>query len=77
MPIPPPVPIVETLETSTIGSCYKLFVVANPPLFYGREGTNKAEKWLQEIEKASDIVELPESLKVKYGFYILVGDVGF
>ncbi|CAN6462677.1 unnamed protein product [Victoria cruziana] len=76
-PVPPPRPVVEEEpETSRIGGYYKLFVGANPPKFNGREGEDKAESWLVEIEKTFDIVALPDRLRTKFGTYMLIDDAG-
>lgn len=43
------------------GGYYKLFMDANPPRFNSREGEDKAESWLVEIDGAFDVIELPKS----------------
>lgn len=72
-PVPPPEPIVvEEPKVAPAGSYYTLFMGDNPLRFNGREGKDKIGSWLIEIDKAFDVVELLEQLKVKFGIYILV-----
>lgn len=47
----------------------------NPPQFCGKEETEKALEWLWKIEKAFDISELPDRLKLNFGIYMLAGNV--
>lgn len=51
------------------------YLWCKPMLFSGKEGEDKAESWLVEIEKAFDVIELSKKLKVRYGMYMLVEDV--
>lgn len=64
-PAPPPPPEMgELIETIPTTAYHKIFMSTKPPNFSSREGSDRADKWLKEIEKAFNIVEVPNRLKV-------------
>lgn len=63
----------KELEVLPTRSYYKLFMGASPK-FNGRDWEDKAHSSLVEIEKAFDVIELLERLKVRYDTYMLVDD---
>ncbi|CAN6477451.1 unnamed protein product [Victoria cruziana] len=66
-PLPPAVPVapVEPVEftgiTPTIAQ-HKAFIGTKPPRFIGREGPDQAEEWLEEVEKAFEMMDTPTHL---------------
>ncbi|CAN6472651.1 unnamed protein product [Victoria cruziana] len=62
--LPPaaPVELVEPVGITPTASQYKIFVSTKPPRFIGKEGPDKAKEWLEEVEKAFDIMEIPAQL---------------
>lgn len=62
-PLPPPPVIPEPTDTTPTAAYHKAFMSAKPLNFKGTEGSNKAEKWIREIEKSFNVIEVPERLK--------------
>ncbi|KAF3777051.1 Transmembrane protein, partial [Nymphaea thermarum] len=50
------------------------FMTMQPPVFTGDGSPDKAEAWIEEIERIFEVLEVPGSNKVKYGSYMLKGD---
>lgn len=73
-PAPPSPPVAaEPIDPTSTNIYHKAFFSVNPTKFQGKDGLDKAKKWLKEIEKAFDIIELPKRLKMKFGTYMIVG----
>ncbi|CAN6455374.1 unnamed protein product [Victoria cruziana] len=76
-PIIPPVIPVEQAETSGItptAAQYKAFMSTKPLRFNGKEGADRAEGWLEEVENAFDIMDIPLRHRVRFGTSLLVDD---
>ncbi|KAF3775812.1 hypothetical protein EJ110_NYTH49604 [Nymphaea thermarum] len=50
------------------------FMTMQPPIFTGDGSPDKAEEWIEEIERIFEVLEVPGGNKVKYGSYMLKGD---
>ncbi|KAF3772992.1 hypothetical protein EJ110_NYTH56417 [Nymphaea thermarum] len=50
------------------------FMSMQPPVFTGDGSPDKAEEWIEEIERIFEVLEVPGDNKVKYGSYMLKGD---
>ncbi|CAN6453895.1 unnamed protein product [Victoria cruziana] len=76
-PLPPPVVSVEPAEITAVTPTalqHKAFMGAKPPRFSGREGPDRAEEWLEEVEKTFDITDTPAQLWVRFGTFLLIDD---
>lgn len=74
-PTPPPNQVeAEDPKATPIEAYYKLFMGANPSKFNDRDRKDKTKSWLIEIEKAFNVIELLDRLKVRYKTYMLVED---
>lgn len=71
---PPTLAVVVPVEMPLAASHHKSFMSTKPPQFMGREGPDKAKEWLEKVEKALYIMEIPVRLWVRFSTYILVGD---
>jgi len=49
----------------------------NPPQFHGDVDPEKADLWLQEVEKILNVINCPEDSMVKYVTYLLLGDAEY
>ncbi|CAN6483532.1 unnamed protein product [Victoria cruziana] len=76
VPIPEAVPVepAEPAGITPTAAQYKAFMSTKPPRFTSREGADKAEEWLEEIEKAFDIMDTPVRHWVRFGTFLLVED---
>ena len=52
------------------------FKKLSPPTFNGMAGPDAAESWLDQIERAFIVMELPEDLMLNIGTYQLVDQAG-
>ncbi|KAF3785930.1 hypothetical protein EJ110_NYTH19151 [Nymphaea thermarum] len=50
------------------------FMTMQPPVFTRDGNPDKAEEWIEEIERIFEVLEVPGGNKVKYGSYMLKGD---
>ncbi|KAF3792379.1 hypothetical protein EJ110_NYTH10424 [Nymphaea thermarum] len=50
------------------------FMSMQPPVFTGDGSPDKAEEWIEEIERIFEVLEVPGGNKVKFGSYMLKGD---
>ncbi|KAF3781142.1 hypothetical protein EJ110_NYTH22189 [Nymphaea thermarum] len=53
---------------------FKQFLSMQPPVFTGDGSSDKAEEWIEEIERIFEVLEVPGGKKVNYGSYMLKGD---
>jgi hypothetical protein len=49
----------------------------DPPQFHGESEPEKADLWLQEIEKFFEVLRCPDGVKVTYASYLLLGDAEY
>ena len=49
----------------------------DPPRFQGSPDPEKANLWLQEVEKIFDVLNCQEDVKVGYATYLLVGEAEY
>ena len=49
----------------------------DPPKFYGEPNPDKADLWMQEIEKIFEALHCPNNVKVDYATYLLLGDAEY
>jgi hypothetical protein len=49
----------------------------NPPQFHGELDPEKADLWLQEVEKILKVMNCPEESNVNYATYLLLGDAEY
>ncbi|CAN6447220.1 unnamed protein product [Victoria cruziana] len=76
-PPPPPVAPAEPVEPTGItptAAQHKAFMSTKPPQFTGRKGADRAEEWLEEVEKAFDIMDIPVRHWVRFDTFLLVED---
>ncbi|CAN6463009.1 unnamed protein product [Victoria cruziana] len=78
-PLPPAVPVAPIEPAELIGitptaAQYKAFMGTKPPRFTGREGPDQAEEWLEEVEKAFEMMDTPARLWIRFGTFLLVDD---
>ena len=52
------------------------FKKLSPPTFNGMSGPDAAESWLDQIERAFVVMDLPDDLKLNLGTYQLVDQAG-
>ncbi|KAF3787666.1 hypothetical protein EJ110_NYTH22551 [Nymphaea thermarum] len=50
------------------------FMSMQPPVFTGDGSLDKAEEWIEEIERIFEVLEVPGGNKVNFGSYMLKGD---
>ncbi|KAF3772861.1 hypothetical protein EJ110_NYTH56560 [Nymphaea thermarum] len=50
------------------------FMTMQPPVFTGDDSPDKAEEWIEEIERIFEVLEVPGGNKVNFGSYMLKGD---
>ncbi|KAF3779117.1 hypothetical protein EJ110_NYTH33687 [Nymphaea thermarum] len=50
------------------------FMTMQPPVFTGDGSPDKAEEWIEEIERIFEVLEVPGGNKVNFGSYMLKGD---
>ncbi|KAF3774409.1 hypothetical protein EJ110_NYTH53161 [Nymphaea thermarum] len=60
-------------EKATIVS-YQQFMAMQPPIFSGGGSHDKANDWIEEVERIFRLLKVPEEDRVKYGSYLLKGD---
>lgn len=73
---PPPPPVVaDPMDGTSAAAHHKAFMSAKLPQFLSRKDPEKAEEWLEETEKAFEIMKIPDRLWVKFGTYMLIGDI--
>ncbi|KAF3771498.1 hypothetical protein EJ110_NYTH60400 [Nymphaea thermarum] len=48
---------------------FKQFLSMQPPVFTGDGSPDKAEEWIEEIERIFEVLEVPGGNKVNYGFW--------
>ncbi|KAF3773727.1 hypothetical protein EJ110_NYTH54727 [Nymphaea thermarum] len=60
-------------EKATTVSFYH-FMSMLPPVFTGDSSPDKAEEWIEEIERIFEVLEVPGGNKVNFGSYMLKGD---
>ncbi|XP_004514096.1 uncharacterized protein [Cicer arietinum] len=65
----------EEAAVATIGLTE--FRRQDPPKFKGEYDPDKADIWLQEIEKIFDILHCPDKMKVEYVAYLLIGEAEY
>lgn len=53
------------------------FCKHDPWKFQGSSDPEKADLWLQEIEKIFAVINCPEHVKVNYALYLLLGDAEY
>ncbi|CAN6446159.1 unnamed protein product [Victoria cruziana] len=73
----PPAVLVEPAELTgitPIAAQYKAFMSTRPPRFTGKEGPDRAEEWLEEIERAFEMMDIPPRLWIRFGTFQLVED---
>jgi hypothetical protein len=49
----------------------------DPPQFLGETEPEKADLWIQEIEKIFTVLRCPDEVKVTYASYLLLGDAEY
>jgi hypothetical protein len=56
------------------GTSFEKFLKLDPPTFSGKEDPEAAENWIEELERAFDVLSVPEDRKTSFGTYRLKGD---
>ncbi|KAF3785924.1 hypothetical protein EJ110_NYTH26686 [Nymphaea thermarum] len=51
-----------------------IFLSMQPPVFTRDGSPDKAEEWIEEVERIFEVLEVPRGNKVNYGSYMLKGD---
>jgi len=49
----------------------------NPPKFEGTENSEKANQWIQEVEKIFEMINCQAGVRVNYATYMLLGDAEY
>ncbi|CAN6476356.1 unnamed protein product [Victoria cruziana] len=53
---------------------HKMFMSTKPPRFSGREGPDRAEEWLEKVEKLFDIMDIPTRIWARFDIFLLIDD---
>lgn len=73
--LPPPPKMGKPIKFLPTTTYHKAFMSAKPPSFSGNEGSDWIEGSLRKIEKAINIIEVSDRLKVRFETYMLVDNV--